>query len=283
MAVPAVKDEPDLETHHDAIWDVTTQALAPLVQACRLPDGPRVAKKVRDYFRRAGRLIAFSRRRWDVLMRQFADSAFNALFAAMGDQEWVKEVDFLLVMDVALREAFPEEVLRSVPQAAYEEALVDAHDRAFCEQRMVQVSREVVWENVRGDRTRKRLHAVLVDAWRSVWQCGDFNHMTVQAASEAFTEQWVKQSLAQLDDDAGTLDWTLPEAAAEQIFSGLLVRGAACHLPPPAGGSAPSDLTFVASLVHYAYRACEGNWGGETQSSANDGTWQGPRKRRRSL
>merc|ERR1712217_757540 len=74
-----------------------------------------------------------------------------------GDRDWLNEVDLLPILDNAVKELIPPEVLSSVPIHELERIIFQAHDYALDEQKCLPIVWELVQQAVQGPKIRKKV------------------------------------------------------------------------------------------------------------------------------
>lgn len=241
----------------DPLWSTLSEALQPIAHLEGESEIRRLEKRIREYFRKAAKGIDFASGPWQVLINEYADAVFGSLFQGLGERAWLAQADFLLVLDAGVRELFPPEVIRDVPQHDFERAVLAAHDRAFEEQRFLPMLwgavRELV-ETTAGPKAKKKVYDAAAAGRRAAMpgcaSVGDPNQV------KAFVSKWVDTAVLQLSRSMhGDPSSALPEAIAVQVFHSLLNAGA---LPIPLvveHGPPPRGWPFVDYVVHLAYAA----------------------------
>ncbi|CAJ1371619.1 unnamed protein product [Effrenium voratum] len=115
----------------DGLSAAISEALEPVQHLEKDWDRSKLTKRIRDYFRKAGKSLDFREKSWLVLVNEYADSVFSSIFQAIGDRPWLDQVDFILVLDAGIKEFFPGHVTRDVPSEEFQQGVLAAHDRAF--------------------------------------------------------------------------------------------------------------------------------------------------------
>merc|ERR1719262_55940 len=80
---------------------------------------------------------------------------------ALNDRAWLHQADFTLILDTAVKETFPPELLQQIPISELEGAVLRAHDRAFEEARVTPVLWETVQGNVEGKKAPTKVYNAL--------------------------------------------------------------------------------------------------------------------------
>lgn len=170
----------------DLLWNAVTEALSPILHRETQLEPNKLEKRVRDYFKKGSKNLAFRAKRWDELIEEYADNVFGSLFCGLGDRDWLLEADFLLVMDAGVKEQFPAALFEKVPQHEFESLVLAASDRASDDQRYLHFRWEVVQREVQGKVSQKKIGTAM-DAARV--------QVVRQAPQDAetFIEMWVSQ------------------------------------------------------------------------------------------
>lgn len=238
----------------ELLWDACTEAVAPIADLEHEWDSLKLAKKIRDYFRRGAKGLLFGRKPWDQLVNDYADAVFGSLFTSLADREWLTEADLLLVLDAAIKDTFPPHILAQVPQYLFERTVLAAHDRAFEEQRYLLILWKVCQETVPGDKSRKKVYNAGEAGRKEAVNCprGELSANVV----EDFAGRWINKTIGALGKSTqGELEWTLPEQLAVQWFHTLVEAGALPLGLVRKHGHPPRGWRFVDETVHQAYLA----------------------------
>ncbi|CAE7477328.1 SLC12A7 [Symbiodinium natans] len=206
--------------------DAVAEAIEPVQHLEKEWEPAKLCKRLREYFKKAAKSLEFKDkgRSWTGLVNDFADSAFSSIFQAIGDRQWLDQVDFIFVLDAGIKEFFPRHVLDDVPQAELERSVLAAHDRAFEEQRYLPKLYDFLESMGLTGKTRKKAYDS-VDEGRKV----ALRYMRDPSAPDevkAFVSRWVDATVKNLHrftqgDPASVLD----EGQAAQIFEQLLKDG----------------------------------------------------------
>merc|ERR1719498_1812965 len=94
----------------DAIDIAAGTALFPISHMETTWDYDKLRWKVASYFRNAANSMTFAGD-WEKLVNDFADTAFGQMVSALNDRTWMHQADFTLILDVAVKETFPPEIL----------------------------------------------------------------------------------------------------------------------------------------------------------------------------
>eukprot|EP00927_Polykrikos_kofoidii_P071595 TRINITY_DN67855_c0_g1_i1.p1 TRINITY_DN67855_c0_g1~~TRINITY_DN67855_c0_g1_i1.p1 ORF type:complete len:371 (+),score=68.19 TRINITY_DN67855_c0_g1_i1:82-1194(+) len=207
----ASNDEPEGEL----IWKAVEKALG---QSLHLEG--KVEKKIRNYFRKAAKGLEFGRRPWKQLINDYADNALGALFTTFGDQPWLEDVDFLLVLDAGIKDNFPKAELANIPRLVFEKTVLEAYERAFDEQRTLPIVWETIKASVSGQQSQKKLYNAIEHGRKMA---------TVAArngSEEEFLRRWIDASIDQLAVHCdGDPAWMLSLQEAIGLFHSLIRAG----------------------------------------------------------
>ncbi|CAE7550446.1 SLC12A7, partial [Symbiodinium pilosum] len=158
---------------------------------------------------------------WTGLVNDYADSAFSSIFQAIGDRQWLDQVDFIFILDAGIKEFFPRHVLRDVSQMDLERSVLAAHDRAFEEQRYLPKLWDCLDSMGLSGKTRKKAYDS-VDEGRKV----ALRYMRDPSPPDevkAFVSRWVDSTVKHLHRSTqGDPTSVLEEHQATEVFERLL-------------------------------------------------------------
>lgn len=183
-------------------------------------------------------------------MEEYADKVFASIFQALKDRAWVLQADFVMVLDAGIRESFPPKLLKSVPQETFETCVLQAHDRAFEEQRFSPLLWDTIYEKVTDPNARKKGYSAIEEGRKAAAARGPVDGTDMV---EDFVSSWINSSISLLAADCADLETTLPCETAVSLFNALLEGGA---LPLPLikeSGPLPSEWPFVTVTMQDAY------------------------------
>lgn len=236
------------------MWEAVSDAVKPVAH---LDSDSRLENKIRNYFKKAVKDLEIGTKPWHALIDDYADSAFFALFRGLGEKPWLYqgEADFLLVLDAAVKDLFPKQVIKAVPQKDFERAILAAHDRAFEEQRYLGLLWDVMDGRIQGTKTKKKVQAALEFGQKEA-----LGHGT--ASIEDYIWRYIDRCVAKLSEDTdGEPDSCLPIQQAAELFHAVIGANA---LPLALLNSIESlSPDFVNEAVETAYGAYSASGGGE--------------------
>lgn len=236
----------------DLLWGAVSEALMEVPELDLDPQRTKIEKRIRQCFSKAANGLDW-KNSWQQLINEYADSAFGSLFQAMGDRSWITQVDFLLVLDAGVKQTFPLEVLRNVPQRVFEKQVLRAHDRAFEEQRFLPLLWDNVKEIVGGKNTFKKVY----DAAENGRKAGCRALLEGRSEIKEFVSRWVECTVARLSKTSqGYPETIMGEEACCELFHSLIQAGALpLSLTASTGGPPPEKWSFVDLVVAAAYSA----------------------------
>jgi len=185
-------------------------------------DAEKLEKKICEYFKKAAKNLQFHRRPLADAINEYTDKAVFALFAGLGDREWLKsgQADFLVCVDAAIKDYFPPLMFRNVQQLDFEQLVLAAYDRAFEEQRFGPILTDAVNQHVSGPKIKKK-----------VWYACDAGRKEAAAAgvdnADEFTLQWIGGTVRSLSAASfGSPEDTMTAELCTSLFTSLLEGGA---------------------------------------------------------
>eukprot|EP00428_Durinskia_dybowskii_P013486 CAMPEP_0170228920 /NCGR_PEP_ID=MMETSP0116_2-20130129/14181_1 /TAXON_ID=400756 /ORGANISM="Durinskia baltica, Strain CSIRO CS-38" /LENGTH=278 /DNA_ID=CAMNT_0010479665 /DNA_START=32 /DNA_END=865 /DNA_ORIENTATION=- len=251
----------------DAIWAAVTEATAPLEEVEDEAFVGKFSHKVARYFRQGAKHLDFHAKMWQQLVNEYADSVYGTLFQAFGDKDWLAQLDFLMALDAGIKNTFPPQVFYRVPQHIFEQAVLQASDRAFEEQRFARLCWDQLRESFPDAKMRKHAYNAL-DAGRKF--AGSRLGYS-GALPQDFLRAWVDHAVQRMTKSGrGDPAEVMPLEDAAAIFHVLLGAGAM-----PVGivnehGAPPTDWPDVEVALADAYARCAGGGGG------GEGDFAGP-------
>eukprot|EP00927_Polykrikos_kofoidii_P029585 TRINITY_DN2556_c0_g1_i1.p1 TRINITY_DN2556_c0_g1~~TRINITY_DN2556_c0_g1_i1.p1 ORF type:complete len:373 (-),score=38.34 TRINITY_DN2556_c0_g1_i1:159-1277(-) len=129
----------------DMVYNSITDALAQIAHLEHEWDLPKLEKRIRIYGKNAAKTLEFGKKPWQQLVQDYADRFFSSIFHGLGDRKWLNRIDFAMVIHAGVKAMFPDHLLERVPPSSFECVVLNAHDRAFEEQRFV----PLLWETLR--------------------------------------------------------------------------------------------------------------------------------------
>jgi len=240
----------------NSLLDAVARALAPVAEQETEWDNNKLEKRVREYFRKAAKTLEFSTKSWDVLVNDYCDSVFASLFQALGNRDWLAQVDFLLVVDAGIKEFFPAHLITAVPGQTFMTTVLKAHDRAFEEQRYLPILWVVVQGHVDENSVRKK-----------TYRAGEYGRRVASAATrpgkvpnpnevQDYVARWVDATIKRLSRDMqGYPETALPEVRACELFRELIRAGTLPVFLVAEHGVPSPAWPFVEQAVRMAYAA----------------------------
>lgn len=266
--------EPDeLISTTEGAWDIDT-----------------LKRRLAKYFRSAAKGLQTAGP-YDKVINDYADAALGNVSWALQGTKWLAKADFTLVLEVAITELFPEGFKDNVPEgAAFEDVILQAHDRALEEARFSPVLMDTVKEIVEGKKLVNKVYNAAEAARRKIVnkmlenkddsaEFFDIAENGLMGKIEAFARDWITTTMATFGD------W--PEGVLEQkdcqrLFDKLLANEECClprtlvrYMVEPL----PDPWDFVAETVKGIYdAAAEVNAANEQPSKKKrKNTWaEGP-------
>lgn len=237
----------------DRFYNSITEALRPIEQAETEWELPKLEKKIRGYAKNAAKTLEFHIKPWQILINDYADRFFSSIFQALGNREWLDMIDFVMVIDSGVRATFPGDVVQRVPQNAFERVVLNAHDRAFEEQRFI----PLLWETLRNFPLEKK-------AQNRVYAAFDSGRKAAAVSSNGLVDDFVRwwvlksfENLRRLCSSHGPPEESLPEDICAQLVHALL-QANALPLPLTAqDGLPPAGWQFVDAVVADVYAGRE--------------------------
>ncbi|CAJ1390126.1 unnamed protein product [Effrenium voratum] len=226
----------------DQLSAAVTQALEPIIALETEWDQAKLEKRIKQYLRNAAKNLDFQTKPWHELIEEFADQVFSSIFQALKERSWLPQVDFLMVIDAAVKELFPPYLLQSVPQQLFEQQVLHAHDRAFEEQRFAPMLWDVLFDKVEDKVVKNKIY--------NAFEAGRKEAAMVSSEGdpvEEFIKAWVACSLRELQGSVP--EEALPRELCRNLFHELYEAGA---LPLPLtqeGGTPPDGILHVDQAI----------------------------------
>jgi len=251
------------------LWSAVAEATAPIAHLEQDWDLNKLEKKLREYFKKAAKNLAFGSKSWEALVGDYAENVFSALFNAMSDREWLcqGQADFLLCVDAGIKDYFPLHLIQHIPQEVFERTVLAAHDRAFEEQRYLPRLWEVTSSQVCDKKLRQKVYGC--------FEAGRKEAMMHARGLDDFIERWVDSSIRHLSQEArGAPQSLLDEPSSAKLFHALIDKGCLPMVLVEVAGAPPQHWEFVNQAVSRAY-ATNGSNGGGCQNGNYTDTFNG--------
>eukprot|EP00439_Symbiodinium_sp_Y106_P026545 s6859_g3.t1 len=236
----------------DQISIAVSQALSPILSKETEWDQAKLEKRVKQYFRNAAKGLEFYSKTWTALIEEYSDTVFASLFQALKDRSWLVEVDFLMVIDAAVKELFPKQLLKNVPQLTFESQVLDAHDRAFEEQRFAPMLWDILFEKIQDKPLKNKIYNAFEAGRKEAALSGGDG----SSPAGDFIHAWVTASLRELQQGPASpalLGEQLSPELCKEIFHELLEAGALpLHLTKESGAP-PESTMLIDSVVEDVY------------------------------
>lgn len=232
------------------LWNAVSEAVAPIAHLEKEHDTNKLEKKIRDYFSKGVKGLEFHSKDWATLINDYADKVFSSLFCGLGDREWLNQADFLMCVDAGVKEYFPAHVLASVPQQAFEQAVLAAADRAYDEQRFWTFRWETVQRCCQGKLTQKKVREALDTGRAEAYQLAI--GLPEGGQAQQFLTTFIVRTLEEFMKAVGDVN-NLPCDAAVELFSQLIDEGAFPLWLTQSEGTPTREDGVVAQLVQDFY------------------------------
>jgi len=183
-------------------------------------DTPKLEKKLKEYFNKAGRNIVFKGKKLNVAINEYVDNAMSSVFAGLGDRDWINtEVgDMTLILDAGIKAIFPGSLFRDVTQDDFEAMVLEAYDKAFDEQRFWPILSEAVSANVTGPKIKKKV-------WNAIDAARKETAKLNLGTAEEFVSKWCTSSVNTLATSHGGLEGIMDAETCVTLFSTILETG----------------------------------------------------------
>lgn len=253
----------------DAIMTAVNTALKDIPAIESEADGDALKRKVVKVFRRANKGLDWSQGTHADRVNEYADYVFGALSWTLGECEWLPEVDFTIVLETAVHEFFPAELLAEVSPIDLEETILKAHDRAFEEKRIEPLLREAVTQLLEGKKAQNRTYNMaeagrkeaIEPSMRAVACAAEYQGSEEELEGfswdkiREFMSGWIHGTVKQLYIQAGQYAReTLSVQDCHALFSKLVQDGAIPRsIMLDLGIPVPDPWSFISAAVNDAY------------------------------
>jgi len=255
MIKGAVLGEPE----DDNIYTAIKVALSPIAEMETAADVLKFRVRLTKYARDARSEMRLAGKPMERLVNEYTDGFFAKVFASIGDRPWIGEVDFHLMLDTAIKELLPENLVVSVPMEELEMHIFKAHDRGLDEQQSLPVVWQTVQQVLQGPKTRSKVYKACETGRK------DTTDEELVYGADDFAKQWIANTMRRLRAETGGYpEGVLPEDMAVTLFTRLLE---AETLPASriAEGSAPEGgwKAWLEEVIPEAYKDPKANQEGE--------------------
>lgn len=237
------------------LWNAVSEAVAPIAQLETQLEPNKLEKKIRDYFSKAAKGLDFNNKHWTELIDDYADKAYSAIFCGLWDKEWLNQADFLMCVDAGVKDHFPPKVLEQIDsQAAFEQTVLAASDRAFDEQRFWTFRWETVQRIVQGKTTQKRVREALDAARAEAYQAVSSAYGQ-DGKVKQFLEIWIRNTLLTYRQAAGDFS-SLEVHVAVELFHSLIQEGGLPLWLAEEEGVPQDNDPWVKQMVEGVFEEC---------------------------
>mmetsp|Transcript_101215 Transcript_101215/g.284293 ORF Transcript_101215/g.284293 Transcript_101215/m.284293 type:complete len:329 (-) Transcript_101215:117-1103(-) len=224
-------------------------ALKPISHLEQAEEFDKLKFKVCTYFTKAGRSLEVASKSFIQLANDFADMAFGSIFTALGDKDWLVEVDFTVPFTAALRERFP----KFANMSHFEKTAQDACDRAFDEKQ----SESVLWECVQmvseQKQQRTKLYEAVNLARKTAKSSFSKNSLSTDGL-ETLMGGWIKNTVEQLKAATGGFPEQVVSAEVlTQFFNGIVAKNGLPRTVTAVFGAPPANWPYIQSTVAEAF------------------------------
>jgi hypothetical protein len=235
-------------------------------------DFDKLRWKVASVFRKMSNSMSFQGP-LQKLIDEYADKSFQQLAGSIGDRDWLPQVDLTLVLDAAVKQGFPPNILAQAGPLGVESMVVASYDRAFDEIRVLGLLWQCLQGRVEGKKTQNKAYAALescrLEAVRMFPTSTSDRILTdveLQLASlpalekvQRFISRWVRGAIDTIAKaHGGDPSSTLSQENACQMFQKLLQSGT---LPiflnrelQTQGCALPQPYTYIDEVVGATYQ-----------------------------
>lgn len=233
-------------------------------------DVAKLEKKLREYLNKGAKHIVFRGKLPD-LVNEYIDNALGSIFNALGDRDWLTQVDMLLLLDAGIKDNFPSILFRHVSQEEFETIVFAGYARAFDEQRFWPIITEAC-STIKGPSIKKKV-------WTAIDNGRKQTLKSDAVTSEDFTIAWVTNAVAQLAmTSQGGPAASLQPDEFSTVFQNLLSAGGLPLSVAEEGAEPPLHLVEEIVQAAYAEHAIpEEDWGEAAPPPAKKmkGGWKG--------
>lgn len=230
-------------------------------------DPETLKRRIAKYFRSGAKGLNFGGGDFKKVINEFADTALSNVSWALQGTKFLSKADFTLVVEVAIGELFPENFREQCPpEVAFEEVILQAHDRALEEARFSPLLMDTVKEMVEGKKAQNKVYNAAETARRDIVtkmletqdETQDFFYASengVMGKIQDFTKEWITATIK------GLGDWpegVLEEKDAKRLFDKLLTNEECClprslvrYMVEPL----PEPWDFVETVLKELYQA----------------------------
>lgn len=195
-------------------------------------DFDKLRWKVASTFRKAANTMNFQGNLQN-LIDDYSEKAFSQLASAIGDRDWLPQVDLTLVLNVAVKQQFPPQILAQAGPLGVENMVLPAYDRFFDETRVMGLLWTCIQGRVDGKKTQNKVYASLEAARNESVRIlsgptadpSALGMPTIEKV-QRFVSRWINSTVEQVAKaHHGDPTTALPDRTASQMFQHLLDAG----------------------------------------------------------
>lgn len=239
----------------EPLWEAIVTTTTGLIQADT--DQEKLQKQLRAYFVKGAKGMDWHSKGAVELINEYTDNTFSSLFAGLGDEEWLTSggADFLLCLDAGIKVSAPKNFMKWIKQEEYDAALMEAHTRAYEEQRTSPILNDATKAVVSGPKITKRVYNA-VDQARKEAAEGKGETWGAQSPLEDFACRFIDRTIALLSEGLeGYPEHCLPMESACTLFHKVFDAGGLPLALTTENGAPPAEWPIVDAVVQQAYGA----------------------------
>jgi hypothetical protein len=214
-------------------------------------DSEKLQKKIIEYFGKAYKAVSAGTKTWDQFVTDFANKFFEAFWRALGDRNWLEDVEFSVAIGAAVRSYCEPTVLAQIQsEEEFNQHVFNSSCIAFDSCRYYswgwQVTKKVIT-----NKTAQKKARDAVDTARDevVAQVG------LGGTKEQFIAAWIQQTIGHMAKAGGNPKKDLSEADCVRLFEELVQEGGGVPLPMvQATGPPPRNWPEISNTVCLAYQ-----------------------------
>jgi len=208
-------------------------------------DADKLQKKIAEYLKKAAKGVP-SRGAWQEIASEFGMKFFEAFWRALGEREWLDQVDFTYIVGLGFKAYCDVPSLMNVSEEEYMTHIALATEAGFDASRYYSWSWQVLKNIVPGKKTQSTVRNAVDEAREKVRQVWP-------ETPPLFCDAWVAATLEELAKCGSPMDNLDPNIAV-QLFSAMIKDGGGIPLALMQTSEAPTPEE-IQNSVSQAYAA----------------------------
>jgi len=231
------------------MYSSVAAAIQPIMHKEREWDADKLQKKTISYLSSASKAISGGKT-WDQQVADFANKFYEAFWRALGEREWLDDIDLTYAIAAAFQAYAPPNVLQQLQgqDDLFLQTVTRESANAWDSCRYYSWGWQALKKVVTSKQAQKKVRDALDTAREEVYN-------QTPPTSEAFIQGWIQGTVDQMAKAGGNPKQSLSEADATRLFDTMVQEGGGLplQLVKMSGHTPPRGWPEIPSAVRAAY------------------------------